>query len=51
MKKHIEILKNLKLKETVEIPEATDKLMNDRGENRMKLLKNCLSDLTASNEV
>ncbi|XP_065211449.1 endoribonuclease Dicer-like isoform X2 [Planococcus citri] len=45
IRKHIDILKNLKLKDVVDIPEASDVLMNDRGENRVKLLRNCLNDL------
>lgn len=51
MKKYIDIFKNLKLKDTVEIPELSDILMNDRGGNRVKLLKNCLSDLMVSDKT
>nr|BAX36482.1 Dicer3 [Planococcus kraunhiae] len=43
--KYIDILTNLKLK-NVDIPQFPgDKLLNDRGENRAKMLKNCLTDL------
>nr|BAX36483.1 Dicer4 [Planococcus kraunhiae] len=45
MLKNKYILENLKLKDVVDVPEVTDVLLNDRGENRAKLLINCLSDL------
>ncbi|XP_065211451.1 endoribonuclease Dicer-like [Planococcus citri] len=47
VEKPIDILSSLKLK-NVDIPQpqcSGDKLLNDRGENRAKMLKNCLTDL------
>lgn len=41
----MEIISALKLKEIVENNDCCDKLLNDQGENRAKLLKNCLKDL------